>query len=85
MQFVSQQLQLSYKFEAHYGYYCYNETPWTKVSWGGMGLFGLNFYIIVHLQSKSGPELRQERNLEMGADEEATEECCLLVYSSWLG
>ena len=31
-----------------------------------------------------GQELKQGRNLEVGADAEAMEECCLLTCSLWL-
>ena len=36
-------------------------------------MFGLHFHITVRLQRKSGQELKQDRNLEAGADAEATE------------
>jgi hypothetical protein len=49
-----------------------------------MDLFGLNFHIIVHHQSKSGQEFRQAKNLEAGADAEAIEGFGLLACSSWL-
>ena len=42
------------------------------------GLFSLHFHIAVHHQRKSGQELTLGRNLEAGADAEATEGCCLL-------
>ena len=32
---------------------------------------------------KSGQELKQGRDLEVGADAEAIEECCLLACSLW--
>jgi hypothetical protein len=47
-----------------------------KASWGGKGLFDLHFYVTV---KKSGQEFKQGRNLEAGADVEATEGCCLLA------
>jgi hypothetical protein len=37
-----------------------------------------------HHQRMLGQKLNQSRNLEVGADAEATEGYCLLVYSSWL-
>ena len=49
-----------------------------KASWGGKGLY---LHIAVQNQRKSGQELKQGRNLEAGADAEATEECCLLACS----
>jgi hypothetical protein len=51
-----------------------------KASWGGKGLFSLNFHIVVHHWRKSGQELKQDWNLEAGADAEPMEECC-----PWLG
>jgi hypothetical protein len=36
--------------------------------------FGSHFLLKVHNQRKSGQELRQDRNMEAGADAEATEE-----------
>lgn len=33
---------------------------------------------------ESGQELRQDRNLDAGAEAEAVEEGCLSVYTSWL-
>jgi hypothetical protein len=44
-----------------------------KASWGGKGLFGLHFQIIVHHWRISGPELKQVWNLETGADTKAME------------
>jgi hypothetical protein len=32
---------------------------------------GLHFHLTVHLGKKSGPELNQDRNLEVGTDTEA--------------
>ena len=43
-------------------------------------LFSLPVYIAVHHQIKSGQELKQDRNLEEGADAEATEGYCLLAF-----
>jgi hypothetical protein len=57
----------------------------TKTTRGRKGLFGLYVHITVHPRGKSGQELKQYGNLEAGADAEAMEECCLLVFSSWLG
>jgi hypothetical protein len=51
-----------------------------KVSWGGKGLFGLHFQIIVHHWRKSGQELKQGWNLKAGTDAEAMERRCLLAY-----
>ena len=48
-----------------------------KATWGGKGLFGLHFHITVHHQRKSGQELKQDRNLETGADAESVEGCDL--------
>jgi hypothetical protein len=53
----------------------------TKATWGGKGLFSSHFHITVHHQRKSGQELKQDRNLEAGADAEALERCCLLACS----
>jgi hypothetical protein len=55
-----------------------------KASWGGKGLFGLHFYIIVHHRRKSGQELKQVRNLEPGSDAETIKEYSVLTFSSWL-
>lgn len=42
--------------------------------WGrGKGLFGLHFHITIHHQRKSGQEIKQHKNVEAGADAEATE------------
>jgi hypothetical protein len=49
-----------------------------KTSWGGKGLFGLHFHVGVHYRRKLGQKLQQGRNLEAGADAEATEGSCLL-------
>jgi len=46
---------------------------------GGKGLFSLHFHSTVHHWQESGQELKQERNLEAGADAEAMEKCSLLV------
>lgn len=50
-----------------------------KASWGGKGLFGLHFHIIVHHQRNSGQELKQSRNLETGVGPVAMEEVLLTV------
>jgi hypothetical protein len=50
----------------------------------GKGLLGVHFQIIVHHWRKSGQELKQDWNLEAGADAEAMEGCCLLACLSWL-
>jgi hypothetical protein len=43
-------------------------------------LFGLHIYSTVHYQGNSGQELKQSRNLEVGADAEAREGWyCLLL------
>ena len=55
----------------------------TKATCGGKGLFDLHFHATVHHGRKSGQELRQDRNVETGADTEAMEWCCLLGCSSW--
>jgi hypothetical protein len=55
-----------------------------KASWGGKALVSLHFHITVHHQKKYGQELKQSRNLEVGADAEAMEKCCLLDFPSWL-
>jgi len=48
-------------------------------------LFGLCLNTAaVHHQRKLGQELKKGRNLETGADAEATEGCHLLACSSWL-
>ena len=47
----------------------------TKATWGGMGLFGLHLHITVYYQSKPGKKLKQDGNLEAGADAEAIEVC----------
>ena len=44
---------------------------------GGRRESGLHFTISVHHQRKSGQKLKQNKNLEAGADAEAMEECCL--------
>jgi hypothetical protein len=49
-----------------------------NVSWGKRSLFDLYFYFAI--QRKSRQELRQDRNLEAGADTEAREWCCSLAY-----
>jgi hypothetical protein len=51
----------------------------SKLGRKGKDLFDLLFYIIVHHQMMSGQELKQDRNLETGTDEEAMQECCLLA------
>ena len=50
-----------------------------KASWGGKGLSDLHFLITDYHQRKSGQEVKQGRNLEVGADAEAMEGCCLLA------
>ena len=47
-------------------------------SWRRKHLFSLHIHIAVHHQRKAGLELTQGRNLEVGADAEAMEGCCLL-------
>ena len=42
------------------------------------------FHIALHHQRKSGQEITQGRNLEVGADVEAMEGCCLLACFPWL-
>ena len=53
----------------------------TKATCGGKGFFSSYFHITVHHRRKSEQKLQQSRNLEAGADAEATEECCLLACS----
>jgi hypothetical protein len=47
------------------------------------GLFGLYVHIIVHYLRKLEQQLKQSRNLEAGADAEATKGDCLLACSSY--
>jgi hypothetical protein len=54
-----------------------------KATWGGMGLFGLHLHITVYYQRKPGKKLKQDGNLEAGADAEASEVCCFLACSPW--
>ena len=51
----------------------------TKGTWGGKTLFGLHFNIRLHHPRHSRQELKHGRNLEAGADVEATEGYCLLA------
>jgi hypothetical protein len=44
-----------------------------KVTWGGKGLFNFHFYITVHHWRRSGQELKQDSDLEAGADAETLE------------
>jgi hypothetical protein len=30
------------------GFYCCDWTPWPRATWGGKGLFGLHFHMVVH-------------------------------------
>jgi hypothetical protein len=46
-----------------------------KAIWGGIGLFGLHLHITVYYQRKPGKKLKQDGNLEAGADAEAIEVC----------
>jgi hypothetical protein len=55
-----------------------------KASWGGKGLFSLQFHTAVHHQRKSGLELTQGWNLKAEANAEAMEGCCLLDCFPWL-
>jgi hypothetical protein len=50
----------------------------TKVTWGINGLFGLFFTSHSSSSKKSGPELKQGRNMESGADTETMELAGLL-------
>jgi len=52
-----------------------------KASWGGEGLFGLDFHSTVHYRRRSGQELKQGRNLEAGAGTKAIEGCGLMACS----
>jgi hypothetical protein len=52
-----------------------------KASWRGKSSFGLYLHIIVHHWRESGQELKQDRNLEAGADTEAMEVRVLLACS----
>jgi hypothetical protein len=56
----------------------------SKESWGGGDLFGSHFSVYHHGR-KSGQEFKQGRDLEAGADAEAMEWHCLVVYFPWLG
>jgi hypothetical protein len=46
-----------------------------KVSWTERGFFSLHFQNTVHTWRKSGFELKQDRNLEAGADAETMDHC----------
>lgn len=48
-----------------------------RASWGGKGIFDLHFHIIVR-------HWRKSVNVEVGADVEAIEGCCLLACLVWL-
>ena len=50
-----------------------------KASWGGKSLLGLYLHITVYHWRKSGHKLKQDRNLEAGADTEVLEGCFLLA------
>lgn len=49
-----------------------------------LGVFDLQFYILVHHWRKTGQKLKQGRNLETVTGTEAMEVCCLLACSSCL-
>jgi hypothetical protein len=54
-----------------------------KATWGErVGLAYTSRSVTVHHGKKSGQELKQDRNLEAGADAEAMEGCCLLACSA---
>lgn len=53
-----------------------------KASCGGKGLLNLHFHIAIPHQRKSGQEIKQGRNLQVGADAEAMKRCCLLACSA---
>ena len=44
-----------------------------KATQGGKGFLGLHFHTIVHHWRKSGQELKQNKNLQAGADAEVME------------
>lgn len=52
----------------------------TIKQWGGKVSFGLYLYITVHHQKKSGKEMKQGRDLELGDFAGAIEGCCLLTW-----
>lgn len=62
-------------------FYCCNQTLWPKQNGEERVYFSLHFNITAHHQRKSWQELKQGRNLEVGADARAMEECCLLAHS----
>jgi hypothetical protein len=64
------------------GFYCYDETPQPKITWGGKGLF--QFMLVVSPLLKEVRAGAQGRNLKTGAEAEAMEGCCLLACSAWL-
>lgn len=55
-----------------------------EASWGEKGSFGLHFHIAVHHKRKSGQALKQGKNLQGGADAEATEKYYVLACFTWL-
>ena len=55
-----------------------------KASWGGKDLLSVYLHIAIHYQRKSGQELKQDRNLEAGADAEAMEGAAYRLASYYL-
>ena len=53
------------------------KTPWPKATWENRCLFPFT-------SSREVRAVIQGRNLETGADAEDMEECCSMVWSSWL-
>ena len=55
----------------------------TEAARGGKSLFDLLFRITVYHGRKSGQELKQDRNLETGADKQVMQGCYILACSPW--
>ena len=55
-----------------------------KASWREKDFFGLHLYIAVYRWRKSGQELKQDRDLEAGADAEAMERAAYWLASHGL-
>jgi hypothetical protein len=73
-----------YVYYLSHGFYSCTKHHDQEASWGGKDLLSLHFHIVVHHQRKSGQELTQGRNLEVGVDAEAMEGCYLLACFPWL-